>query len=178
MGRGNSGHGRIPLPDISLGLCDLGRPLRRLSRRVSIPCINLNFEFFIRHWWQYAVAIGIFALGFVFLYAGKIESVVIDKSKDFMEVKKTSVFCVSKTDRTPSLRDIHNIRGIKKGHEGVNFYTLHYVIYAEFRNKPSVKIMESQNRDKIVKQLVMMRNFLGMLCTESEVQIIDHSTRI
>ena len=124
------------------------------------------------------MALGIFALGFVFLYAGKIESVVIDKSKDFMEVKKTSVFCVSKTDRTPSLRDIHNIRGIKKGHEGVNFYTLHYVIYAEFRNKPSVKIMESQNREKIVKQLVMMRNFLGMLCTESEVQIIDHSTRI
>ena len=90
---------------------------------------------------------------------------------------KTSIFCcVDK--KVDDLHQVHNIRGIKKGHEGVNFYTVHYVIVAEFRNKPAVKIMESQNREKIIKQLVMVRNFLGLFCTENEVQIIDQSTRI
>lgn len=59
-----------------------------------------------------------------------------------MEVTKTSIFCIPKK-KVDDLHLVHNIRGIKKGHEGVNFYTLHYVIVAEFRNKPSIKIMES-----------------------------------
>ena len=96
------------------------------------------------------VAVFILILGFVFLYAGKIESVVIDKERSLLEVMKTSIFCcVDK--KVDDLHQVHNIRGIKKGHEGVNFYTVHYVIVAEFRNKPAVKIMESQNREKIVK---------------------------
>ena len=102
---------------------------------------------------------------------------VIDKTTSLLEVISTSIFCTTRK-RVDDLHQVHNIRGIKKGHEGINFYTIHYVIVAEFRNKPSVKIMESQNRRKIIKQLVMVRNFLGLFCTEDEVHILDQSTRI
>ena len=105
-----------------------------------------------RHWWQYVVALGIMILGFIFIYAGKIESVIIDKNRSLLEVSKTSIFCVSKK-QVDDLELIHNVRGVKKGHEGVNFYTIHYVIYAEFRNKPPIKIMDSQNRRKTIKQV-------------------------
>ena len=108
-----------------------------------------------RHWWQYVVALGIFILGFIFIYAGKIESVIIDKDRSLLEVSKTSIFCAQKK-QVDDLHHVHNIRGIKKGHEGVNFYTIHYVIYAEFRNKPPIKIMDSQNRRKIIKQVSEM----------------------
>ena len=81
-------------------------------------------------------------LGFIFIHAGKIESVIIDKDRSLLEVSKTSIFCVSKKE-VDDLHNVHNIRGIKKGHEGINFYTIHYVIYAEFRNKPPIKIMDS-----------------------------------
>ena len=70
-------------------------------------------------------------------------------------MSKTSIFCAQKK-QVDDLHHVHNIRGIKKGHEGVNFYTIHYVIYAEFRNKPPIKIMDSQNRRKIIKQVSKM----------------------
>ena len=81
---------------------------------------------------------------------------IIDKERSLLEVNSTSIFCIAKK-RVDDLHQVHNIRGIKKGHEGVNFYTLHYVIMAEFRNKPPVKIMESTNRRKIIKQVSIKR---------------------
>ena len=48
------------------------------------------------------------------------------------------------------LSRVINIRAVKKGHDGVNFYTLHYVIQAEFRDEPPIKILESSKRDKII----------------------------
>ena len=42
------------------------------------------------------IAFGIMALGFVFLYGGKIESVVIDKDKCFLELHKRSILCCNK----------------------------------------------------------------------------------
>ena len=112
------------------------------------------------------VSIMIILLGLVFCYGGKIESVVIDKDKCFLELHKRSIICLNRK-RIFDLSRVQNVRAVKKGHDGVNFYTLHYVIQAEFRNEPPIKILESSKRDKIVQQTLLIRNFLGMFTAES-----------
>ena len=116
-------------------------------------------------------------LGIVFLYGGKVESVVIDKEKRFLELHKRSIICLNRK-RVFDLSRVSNIRAVKKGHDGVNFYTLHYVIQAEFRNEAPIKILESTKREKIVQQTLLIRNFLGMFTSESQLNIYDISTRV
>ena len=102
------------------------------------------------HWWQYLIAVLIVLLGLCFIGAGKVESVVLDKRRNVLELQKTNVIC--RTSRQGhSLTHLSNIRGFKKGHAGVNYYTLHYVIQAEFKTCAPVRILESQNRQKIIK---------------------------
>ena len=105
-------------------------------------------------------------LGIIFLYGGKVESVIIDKDKCFLELHKRSIICLN-NKRVFDLSRVSNIRAVKKGHDGVNFYTLHYVIQAEFRNEAPIKILESTKRDKIIQQTLLIRNFLGMFTSQS-----------
>lgn len=88
-------------------------------------------------------------LGLVFLLGGKIESVIIDKEKCFLELHKRNIICLNRK-KVFDLSHVNNIRAVKKGHDGVNFYTLHYVIQAEFRDQAPIKILESSKKDKIV----------------------------
>jgi len=93
----------------------------------------------------------ILLLGLVFLGGGKIEQVVIDKTKIFLELHKRSIILCLNKKKVYDLSRVVNIRAVKKGHDGVNFYTLHYVIQAEFRDEPPIKILESSKRDKIIQ---------------------------
>ena len=86
------------------------------------------------------------------MFAGKVESTVFDKNKRLILVKKTSVICRSKV-RSFNMDEMRNIRAYKKGHAGINFYTLHYEIIVDFRQMAPVKVLESQNVDKIKKQV-------------------------
>ena len=119
----------------------------------------------------------ILVLGLVFICGGKIESVVVDKNKCFLELHKTSALCMT-NKKVHDLSRVNNIRCVKKGHDGVNFYTVHYIIQAEFRGEAPIKILESSKREKIVQQTLLIRNFLGMFTSESQLQIYDMSTRI
>ena len=123
------------------------------------------------------MAIAILLLGFIFMYGGKVESVVIDKNKLFLELHKRNIFCLNKK-KVFDLTKVTNIRCVKKGHDGVNFYTLHYTIQAEFRGQAPIKILESSKREKIVEQTLLIRNFLGMFTAESQLHIYDLSTRV
>ena len=123
------------------------------------------------------VAILILALGLTFIFGGKIDSVIIDKDRCFLEIHKTSVICCTRK-KVYDLSRVHNVRAVKKGHDGINFYTLHYVIQAEFRNEPPIKLLESSKKDKIVQQALLIRNYLGMFTTEAQLQIYDISTRV
>jgi hypothetical protein len=49
------------------------------------------------------------------------------------------------------MSEIIDIKAYKKGHSGVNIYTLHYKIMAEFRNLPPFKITETVQEDKCVR---------------------------
>jgi len=82
------------------------------------------------YWWQYLIALGLIALGVAFLYAGKLHTVAFDKTKGALIISKKTIICRSKENRY-RLSDIINIKAYKKGHGGVNVYTLHYVIQAE-----------------------------------------------
>ena len=45
------------------------------------------------HWWQYLISLGILILGFSFMYAGKIDSLILDKTMGVMTLEKTTIFC-------------------------------------------------------------------------------------
>jgi hypothetical protein len=129
------------------------------------------------YWWQYVIAIAILSLGIAFLYAGKVYTVAFNKQTGLLSVYKRSIFC-KMNEKNYRLSDIHNIKAYKKGHGGINVYTVHYVIQAEVNQAPILKILETQNREKVVKQLYVIRNFLGMPCSEDHLTIIDHSTTV
>ena len=133
--------------------------------------------FAFSHWWQYGVAVVIMILGFVFLWGGKIESVIIDKERCLLELHKRNIVCLN-NKKVFDLSKVQNVRCVKKGHDGVNFYSLHYVIQAEFRNQAPIKILESAKREKIVQQTLLIRNYLGMFTAESQLAIYDISTRV
>ncbi len=83
-------------------------------------------------------------LSFAFLYAGKIESVVFDRGNGLFQVQKTTIICRKETQNY-RMKDIHQVTAYKRGHSGVNVYTVHYKMIVEFTNMPPVKILESQN---------------------------------
>lgn len=48
------------------------------------------------HWWQYFISLLILTFGIVFMHAGKVELVVIDKGRGIIYNDKTSIFCKHK----------------------------------------------------------------------------------
>jgi len=45
------------------------------------------------YWWQYFISLIIMTFGIVFMHAGKVEMVVIDKSRGILYKDNTSIFC-------------------------------------------------------------------------------------
>lgn len=103
-------------------------------------------------WWQYVFVAIIISIGFSFIYAGKVTTVTVDKYLNLVENRQTNVFCRKKSVQR-ELNEITNIVSYKKGHEGINHYTLHYTIRAEFKHHVPMLILESASRSKIVKQV-------------------------
>ncbi|CDW82308.1 UNKNOWN [Stylonychia lemnae] len=103
-------------------------------------------------WWQYLVVVLMFLLSFTFLFAGKIESIIFDRQKQELQLWKTSLFCLRNVKKY-SMHDIVDVKGYKKGHSGINVYTLHYKIMIEFRNIPAIKLTETGIENKCIKQV-------------------------
>ena len=49
------------------------------------------------------------------------------------------------------LNEIVDIKAYKRGHSGVNIYTLHYKIMAVFQHRPPVKIADTAKEEKCIK---------------------------
>ena len=64
------------------------------------------------------VAIGIVAFGLLFMYAGKVESLVIDKQAGVMTKAKTNIFC-RKAQQEWAIDQIRNLRVFKRGNDGI-----------------------------------------------------------
>lgn len=93
-----------------------------------------------------------FIIAVVFLLAGKIETVTIDKRNKKVELRKTSMCCV-KTRTIGDLNKIFGFNGFKKGHEGFWMSTVEYIIRAEFKREKSFIILTSRSRTKITLQV-------------------------
>ena len=77
-------------------------------------------------------------------------SATFDKNTGLLTVKRYACFCCPTHTQAYELKEVENLRAFKKGHEGINFYTLHYTLQAEFNSEqPPVKIWDSQDEKKI-----------------------------
>lgn len=107
-------------------------------------------------WWQYFVVVLMFVLSFSFYCAGHVESIVFDKVKHQLQLWRTSLYCVKKVKTFP-LDEIEDVLAFKKGHSGINVYTLHYKIVVVFRGNgiEPIKLMETGVEEKCIKQVMV-----------------------
>lgn len=93
-----------------------------------------------------------FGLSLMFFCAGHIESIVFDKTQNELQLWRTSLYCVKKVMRYP-LNEIAEVRAYKRGHNGVNVYTLHYKIVIVFmaNSQDPIKLMETAKEEKCRK---------------------------
>lgn len=113
----------------------------------------------------------------LFVSAGSIRTIVFDSDVGLLEIHETNFFCNTKK-KAHDITDIRDVRCFKRGHEGVQFYTVRYIMQVEFRKDKPLMILESGEKRKVVRQMVMVKNFLGFTCTENEIRIFDESSRI
>lgn len=95
-----------------------------------------------------------FGLSLMFFCAGHVESIVFDKTINELQLWRTSLYCVKKVKRF-ALSEIGDVRAYKKGHSGVNVYTLHYKIVIVFQGngQDPIKLMETAKEEKCRKQV-------------------------
>jgi hypothetical protein len=111
-----------------------------------------------RHWWQYLIATLIVLFGVLFFANGTLETLTIDKELELVTIhKKKCWYCIRK--QSYDLKNVRNIRSFKKGHEGINHYTLHYTLQVEFyKDQMPVKVWESMNHDTIQEKVSFKRS--------------------
>ena len=73
------------------------------------------------------------------------------------------MLCRAKRKEFP-LDDISAVRGLKKGHDGINVNTVHYKVEINFTSNTPVKILESIYREKVRKQVYVINKFLFGIC--------------
>ena len=88
-------------------------------------------------------------LGIIFIVSGDIKTMALDKEMNLIESRVEKPCCRKKVLQR-QMTDITNVVSFKKGHEGVNYYTLEYTIRAEFRHHAPMVILTSSSRKKIV----------------------------
>ncbi len=82
----------------------------------------------------------LFAIGFLFYMAAKIETIIIDKDNNKFEMCFTSMICRNQR-KSRELKDLFAFNAFKKGHEGIWMSTVEFVIKAEFRKERSITIL-------------------------------------
>jgi len=81
---------------------------------------------------------------------GAIETLVIDKQLNLIQKKRVKCCCCCTKTQAYDLKNVRNIRSFKKGHEGINHYTLHYTLQAEFHGDHApIKIWDSNKESTI-----------------------------
>ena len=127
------------------------------------------------HWWQYFVAVLLLILGLVFLYAGKVESVVFSKDDATVAKVKTTVVCTRQVTEW-ALDQVVNVRVFKRGQESIQVMTIHYEVQLDFRELPSVNILKTKDCAKAMRQMAEIKEFLGMPISRTDLRYIDEST--
>ena len=96
-------------------------------------------------WWHILLTVFLFLVAICLLLAGKVETVTIDKVRNRIELRKTTMVCIKK-ETVRNLSDLFAFNGFKKGHEGAWMSTVEFVIKAEFKRERSVTVLTSRSR--------------------------------
>lgn len=76
-------------------------------------------------WWMILLLLFLGIMSLVFLFSGKVSTVVFDKRLQYLELRKTSIICRS-NKKQGDLCDVFAITCYKKGFEGLTLRTIHY----------------------------------------------------
>ena len=73
-------------------------------------------------------------MGILFIYKGKIRTVVFDKVEGTFTVKKRNTFCDKRSIVTYRLEDITDVRAVQRGYRSGGIDTETYKIIVEFES--------------------------------------------
>ena len=68
------------------------------------------------------------------------------------------------------------MRVFKRGHDGIQVMTIHYEVQVDFSVLPSQTILKTQSKDKAIRQLAKIKDFLDMPMHRTDLKYIDEST--
>jgi len=92
-----------------------------------------------------------------------------------MSKVRTNIFC-NKTSTDWALDEIKSLKVYKRGHDGVQVMTIRYEVQINFNHLPSHTILQTNDKDKAIRQLVKIKDFLGMPLNKADIKVKDEST--
>ena len=101
----------------------------------AVLVLTLLFEDFFhlkKAWHEYAMVLGMIAMGVLFLTTGKVKSVIFDLSEKEILIRKRTLTCHCKTITKYQMSDLCDVRAVWRGIHTSAINTLHYSIILEF----------------------------------------------
>ena len=84
--------------------------------------------------YQWSILLLCVILGFIFLYKGRIRSIIFDKNSGTLTIKKRNIFCDNRSITTYQLKDITDVRAVQRGYKINSIDTEMYYVIIEFEN--------------------------------------------
>jgi hypothetical protein len=84
--------------------------------------------------YQWSILLLCVILGFIFLYKGRIRSIIFDKNSGTLTIKKRNIFCDNRSITTYHLKDITDVRAVQRGYKINSIDTEMYYVIIEFEN--------------------------------------------
>ena len=72
---------------------------------------------------EYLMLTFLIVMGIIFIYKGKVRSVIFDKGEGTLTIKKRNIFCCYRSIATYYLDDITDIRAVQRGYKGPSINT-------------------------------------------------------
>ena len=107
-----------------------------------------------------ALMIFLLVMGLLFIYSGKVRTMIFDKRSDAIIIYKTRVTCARKM-KVYRLSDLKRVRAAERGYERGQVNTLHYVIVLTFTNGFELATLDTSNSQRARKELLLIKKFMG-----------------
>jgi hypothetical protein len=92
------------------------------------------------------------AMGLVFLYSGRVETVVFDRQKQAVLIYRFNLVCAREARRF-DLSDVKDVRAAKRGVERNQNSTIRYRITVRLVDGREVSFLETSNSTRVRKQV-------------------------
>lgn len=130
----------------------------------------------LRRLWKMSIMAGTLVVGLIFLSASQIEVTEFNRTTKQLIVRKSNVFGQKEVEKK-NLSQVTDVCIIKRGHDSIQIYTIHYILQISFLEEWLVEVLETNNLHKIKLNYVEVMTFLGKeINFDENVPIIDQST--